>query len=160
MSLGETSIFLFDPDSASASVTKLALQQAGARNVNFKMSQEDALDIVMKRPPELLLVDLTDDEVAGADLIMQLRKAAKENAFPTRIVALIGQATREALQVAIKAGADTAIAKPLVPGALIKKLKGILSAEIPYLETASYKGPDRRRIPTEDEYAGDERRGG
>ena len=94
------------------------------------------------------------------ELEKRLRKAAKESAFPTRIVALIGQATKEALQVSIKAGADTAMAKPLIPNALTKKLKAVMAAEIPYLETDNYKGPDRRRIPMEDEYSGDERRTG
>lgn len=62
------------------------------------------------------------------------------------------------LKAVIKTGVDTALVKPLSPQMIQTKLRNLLNAEIPYVTVNDYFGPDRRRVPGDIGYFGEERR--
>lgn len=158
INLASLNILLFDTDRISASVTKLALQQSDNLNFIFCDNQETACQYHKDRPFNIALVDFTPTRFSpSAHLIRELRNPYKFEQSP-RIAALLSTANKQVLKAVIKAGVDTAWVKPLSPGAIQKKMISLLRAEIPYVTIDNYCGPDRRRVPTDIDYDGEERR--
>ena len=148
----------FDPNRDSAPIGRAALQTAGLINTHFHLDKDIAIAFQDATPMELIIVDLSPDTKAdGLALIRAARR--RKTATPPRILGLLAGGTREALMEAIKGGVDTVIAKPLIPDNLFKKIKQLLAAPQNYIEVKGYYGPDRRRIPSPDEFSGDDRRG-
>ncbi|MDX1737217.1 MAG: response regulator [Alphaproteobacteria bacterium] len=151
------SSMFFDPNRDSAAIGRAALQSAGVLNSQYQLHLDAAMEYAKASPPELVFVDLSPDtEVEGLKLIRFIR--AEKTDKPPRIMAFLGKGTRDALITAIKGGADTVVVKPLAPDSLHKKIKQLLQAPQNYITATKYYGPDRRRVPSEDEYGGDERR--
>ncbi|WP_259781378.1 hypothetical protein [Aestuariispira ectoiniformans] len=156
--LASLNILLFDTDRISASVTKLALQQSDDLNFIFCDNQETACQHHQHRPFNIALVDFTPTRFSpSAHLVRELRDPFKFERTP-RIVALLSAANKQILKAVIKAGVDTAWVKPLSPDVIQKKLISLLRAEIPYVTIDDYRGPDRRRVPADIHYDGEERR--
>ena len=152
------SCLFFDPSRESASVGRAVLQSAGLINTQYHLDVELAVEFQTSTPSELIIVDLSPDtKEQGLKLIKLVRRVKSENC--PRILGLLSAATREDLIEAIKAGVDTVEAKPLVPAKLYKKISSLLAAPQNYLEAKNYYGPDRRRVPSKDEFSGEERRG-
>ena len=152
-------IMLFDPDRNSASVTKLAMQQAGISLGKYAKNKEGALEAHEASPFQIILVEMTDEyQDAGTEVIQALRELPKESNPPPKIVTLLGQGTEEALRTSIAVGADSAWVKPLSATVLRKKLENLIAAKVPYYEADHYYGPDRRRVPDVKEFDGDDRR--
>lgn len=70
----------------------------------------------------------------------------------------MGTANKPMLKAVIKAGVDTAWVKPLSPQMIQKKLISLLNTDISYVTVDDYRGPDRRRVPSDIGYDGEERR--
>ena len=120
---------------------------------------DDALEVHKSSPVDIILVDLTgESEEESTEFIHTIRAIPKSECDPPKIICLLGQGTEEALRLSISMGADSAWVKPISPKALRKQLEHVLRSKIPYYEVEGYVGPDRRRVPDEAEYDGQEKR--
>ncbi|RED47738.1 response regulator [Aestuariispira insulae] len=157
--LDNVQIMLFDPDRNSASVTKLAMQQAGINLAKHAKEEAEALESHEASPFQIILVEMTDEFCElGAAFIRALRSLPKEQEPPPKVATLLGHGTEEALRTSIAVGADSAWVKPLSAIKLRKQLEHLLAATVPYYQAEEYFGPDRRRVPDDHEYDGTERR--
>lgn len=158
ISLGNLQVMLFDSDRTSAGVTKLALQQTNQINFKYFTEQKSALMHHQDQPFDVALVDFTPATTnTASSLITSLRDPTRFSKS-VRVVALLGTPSKPMLQAVIKAGADTAWVKPLSPRGILQKLKTLLKADIDYVVLDEYVGPDRRRVPGDLGYMGEERR--
>lgn len=151
------SCLFFDPSRESASVGRAVLQSAGLINAQYHLDVDLAVEYQASTPSELIIVDLSPDtKKNGLKLIKEVRSIKLDKS--PRVLGLLASATRENLIEAIKGGVDTVEVKPLVPSNLYKKINSLFAAPQNYFEAKNYYGPDRRRIPSKEEFSGEERR--
>ncbi|MFA5143839.1 MAG: response regulator [Candidatus Omnitrophota bacterium] len=83
---------------------------------------EEAMDIIQKTPPDLILLDLLLPKMQGDELCKKLKSDDKYKGIP--IILFTASAIRPSLPENIKAmGADDCILKPFVPEELLGKVK-------------------------------------
>ena len=79
-----------------------------------------ALDVATAFRPDLMIVDLVMPEMDGCDLVRRFRQIP--NFAHTNIVAITGQKGEELKALAIQAGFDTVLFKPVT----LKEIKAVL----------------------------------
>jgi CheY-like chemotaxis protein len=106
-------------------------------------SADAAMDIVKARNVDLILVEAQLSKMDGYDFIHWLRRSGlKPNAYtPTILIA--GHTPRDKVEKARDCGANYIVAKPLTPLVLLERIV-FISRDRPFVECASYVGPDRR----------------
>jgi uncharacterized protein YbcI/CheY-like chemotaxis protein len=97
-----------------------------------------ALDVATAFQPDLILVDLVMPEMDGCGLVTRLRQIP---AFAqTKIVAITGQKDQEHKSLAMKAGCDTVLFKPVA----LTEIKAVLASVVP-VGTHAGQAPKRAK---------------
>src|ERR1700720_2740229 len=103
-------VLVVDDNRDGADALGLLIEELG-NQVHVTYGGAQALDVATAFRPDLMLVDLVMPEMDGCDLVSRLRQVP---AFAqTRIVAITGQKAQEHKSVAMKAGFDTVLVKPV-----------------------------------------------
>jgi CheY-like chemotaxis protein len=124
-------VLIVDDDRDGADALGLLLEELG-NEVHVTYSGTQALDVATAFRADLLLIDLVMPEMDGCDLARQFRQIA--TFAKTKIVAVTGHKDAEHAALAMKAGFDSLLLKP-VP---LKELKALLDGIVV---------TDRRRTP-------------
>lgn len=106
---------------------------------------------------DVALIDVGLDGEDGLDLIRSIRMDKSHPARRMPFIVVSGQNRRDVVTLARDAGANAFLAKPVSAGALSTRVRAIVAAPQPFVESATYFGPDRRRRADPD-YCGPERR--
>jgi CheY-like chemotaxis protein len=83
-----------------------------------------ALQVVLFQRPDVIVLDLAMPRVTGTDVIGSLKGDPRTRTIPILVVS--GQ--HDARRVAIEAGADAYIQKPVLPDRLLSEVKRLLRA--------------------------------
>ncbi len=103
-------VLVVDDNRDGADALGLLVEDLGNRvHVTYRGTQ--ALDVAKTFRPDLMLVDLVMPEMDGSGLVNRLRKIP--GFAQTRIVAITGQKAPEHKSLAMKAGFDTVLFKPV-----------------------------------------------
>ena len=94
---------------------------AGAETV------EEALDIAVKAPPDLALVDIMMAPVEGLEFARTIRATAPAPLRDIPIIAMSGMDRVEGGEKALMAGCNHFIPKPLEPDELVRAVKRYIS---------------------------------
>ncbi|MFO7983076.1 MAG: sigma-54 dependent transcriptional regulator [Desulfuromonadales bacterium] len=100
-------ILVIDDEPHNTEALKLLLEKEGYK-IDSAASGEEALEILKKRPFEIVLTDLFLPGVSGIDIL----KKVKEDAPQTNVIVVTGQASAETAVEAMKEGAFDYITKP------------------------------------------------
>src|SRR6056297_3558479 len=93
-------ILVIDDEPHNTEALNLLLEKEGYK-IESAASGEEALDILEKRPFEIVLTDLFLPGVSGIDIL----KKVKEDAPQTNVIVVTGQASAETAVEAMKEGA-------------------------------------------------------
>jgi CheY-like chemotaxis protein/two-component sensor histidine kinase len=116
--LHDVRILVVDDDSDSLELLRLVLSGAGAR-VTAVRSAQDALDA--RGPFDLVISDIEMPEMDGYSLIRRVRSGDGAREVPA--IALTAHARAEDAQLAIRAGYQQHLRKPVEPAALLDAVK-------------------------------------
>jgi two-component system, OmpR family, KDP operon response regulator KdpE len=116
-------ILVIDDDPAVLKVVRRALESAGFQVLEASNGKA-ALEL-MDEKPNLVLQDLVLKDIAGYDLVANLRARLEENPIP--IIALSGYLAMPAEPWDTSAGFDAFLVKPLMPSELVETVKTWLS---------------------------------
>lgn len=144
---GKVNILIADSDERAAEIVKDILSAFGFRRIDIVTTGEDALKILKTRKVDLLLCEMNLGSVDGLALIRSVR-ALHTHTFLTHdlpIIMLTGRAGREQVQAARDAGVTEFVAKPFSAQTISRRLIEIIDAPREYIDTPTYKGPNRRR---------------
>ena len=158
MDFEQMDVYLFDSDSHTASVTRQAFAQAGVSSPNLILDRKKLIDILHHSRCDLLALDCEHSEGQRQQIIRDLRSGNCEINDRMRIVALTSQPTRELINEVIHAGADGVLVKPLVPAKIHHLIEQLTVNGPDYVVTPDYVGPNRRRLPDQEAFEGEERR--
>jgi CheY-like chemotaxis protein/uncharacterized protein YbcI len=117
-------VLVVDDNRDGADALGLLLEELG-NQVHVTYGGTQALDVATAFQPDLMLVDLVMPEMDGCGLVMRLRRIP---AFAqTKMVAITGQKDQQHKSLALKAGFDTVLVKPVA----LTEIKAVLASVVP-----------------------------
>jgi CheY-like chemotaxis protein len=118
----------------------------------------EAWDVLRKTALNIILLEWLDDAHDGLDFVRRIRNAED---FPNRaanIFMLTARGSLDDVERARRAGVDGYLRKPISALALQQRVRNVLVRPQPFVVTASYVGPCRRRRRPDLNYDGPMRR--
>lgn len=129
----------------------------GASDVVHARSIKEALDLLLERRCNLLLLDVSDAQQQALALIREVRKGHGKVPRELPIVAMMQAPTRALVEQLRDLGVNEILAIPVTAGHLTDRLKSVFEKPRDWVFTERYVGPDRRR--KKNEFEGQNRRG-
>ena len=119
-------ILIIDPDEAAARVTRALLTRVvPAAAVVVEPTVERGRRRVQERPPDILLLDVSANQLADERLIREVRALNPH----TRVIALAGGETRAARRLLATQQIDGYLEKASAPETLVRALRELLAQQ-------------------------------
>jgi CheY-like chemotaxis protein len=140
-------------------ILRTLLHGFGARDVVEAEDGAAALEAFSTSNPDIVFLDWEMPIFDGLELVQMIRQpGANANPF-VPIIMLTGHTERTRVTAARDAGITEFLAKPISAKGLYQRVFSVVAHPRPFIKTATYFGPDRRRS-TSSNYSGPERRKG
>ena len=104
-----------------------------------------ALEFLMAHPVDLVICDLNMKPMNGKRFTRYIRTGRDSPDPFLPIIICTGHAERVHIEDARDAGANEILRKPVSPMSLYARLQAIVETPRPFIKSATYTGPDRRR---------------
>lgn len=157
--LNRLRFLIVDDNAHMRRILRTLLNGFGAREVYEAEDGPSGLEIFTQYSPEIVITDWVMPGLDGLELTRMMRQPdAHGNAF-VAIIMLTGHSEKARVMAARDAGVTEFLAKPISANGLYKRLVNVIANPRPFVRTATYFGPDRRRTVNPN-YAGPERRKG
>ena len=147
-----------DNDSSRRLVVEL-LRASGFNNLTVARTAEDAIEQIESQMPDLILLDWGLPGMSGLDLARTIRHAAvnpdprfSNPAVP--IIMLTGRQSARDVTTARNAGIDEFVIKPFSTVSILKAICSCILRRRPFIVSAGYVGPCRRRAKKKYNYTG------
>jgi DNA-binding response OmpR family regulator len=127
----------------------------GAEVVHEAATVERALDMLTTAAPDIAILDQRLGLDDGLSLLRFIRHESANPYLPVIVLSADGRPVKVA--EARDAGANEFLVKPFTARGLYDRLQSVILRPRPFVRSAEYFGPDRRRRD-DPEYAGPERR--
>jgi two-component system, chemotaxis family, chemotaxis protein CheY len=144
VNLRDLAILVADPNSYLRRVIHGILRGFGANKV---MEVEHSLGLfqaLSNQKIDILLCDTRVPPHGGLKLIRTIRRNADNENRTVPIMLLSSDTSEATIKNARDAGANMVVAKPISPNSLYDRLGWIAFNPRPFIDTATYFGPDRR----------------
>ena len=115
------------------------------REVRQASDGAEALRSLREAPADIALVDLNMAPLDGVAFTRAVRTAPDSPDVYLPIIMLTGHVDRERVMAARDAGVTEFLLKPLTLANLIGRMEAVIHRPRPFVRTATYFGPDRRR---------------
>lgn len=155
--LSRLKVLAVDDNRHMTAILKAILQ--GFRINNFIEVREPtkAFATFNEFSPDIILLDYLMKPVDGLQIAKLIRTSAKSANPYVPIIMITGYASPEILGAARQAGVNEFLVKPISPTDLYNRMISVIFHPRPFVRTANYFGPDRRRH-RKDEFFGTDRR--
>ncbi len=98
-----------------------------SHQVSICLKGREALDVIRKTPPDLILLDLMMPEMSGEDVLKLIRQDQKLQALP--VILITARASEEDRIMGLSLGADDYLAKPIIPDELCLRVHNCLERQ-------------------------------
>ncbi|MFM8578872.1 MAG: response regulator [Planctomycetaceae bacterium] len=122
-SSGLTHVLVVDDEDDLQELVRYNLTKEGFR-VSCVGTGEDALKVVRRQPPDLIVLDLMLPAVDGLEVCRRLKGDSKTRDIP--IIMLTAKSEEHDMVAGLERGADDYIAKPFSPRVLAARVKALL----------------------------------
>ena len=129
----------------------------GVRKLFAVQEPTDAFDILKNHQVDLVLADLRLPVIDGIEFTSLVRNSNDSPDPFVPIIMITAHSEREKVEAARDAGVTEFICKPLTANTLYQRITSVAESRRPFVRTANYFGPDRRRR-NDPGYKGPERR--
>jgi CheY-like chemotaxis protein len=119
-------ILVADDDEDILALVSLTLGSEDHEILNARDGIE-AMEIVIDRHPDVLVLDLRMPILTGHDVLRMLREKGATN--ETRVIVLSAYVQRETVERVLEEGADSFMSKPFDPEALRERVETVLASE-------------------------------
>jgi CheY-like chemotaxis protein len=121
-------VLVVDDDASSREVVASMLQGYGA-NVTTADGGERAFNLLRQHPPDVLIADLAMPQVTGIDLIHRVRELRSDQGGAIPAIAVSAFASETDRRLALQAGFDCHLAKPVEPEELASVLLSAMARQ-------------------------------
>lgn len=159
---------VFDPSGLTALVLDENHYERGItldllRSMGFARAQGaantmEAWDLVLKANPNVILMEWLDAAHNGLDFARRLRMSEEAPNRAVSMFMLTARGSQADVESARMAGVDGYLRKPISAVALRQRVRVAVTNPQPFIVTASYVGPCRRRKRSDLNYLGPKRR--
>jgi len=118
----------------------------------------EAWDTLKRTDPHIVLTEWIDDANDGLDFVRRVRMSEDAPNRAVSIFMLTGRGSLGHVEIARQAGVDGYLRKPISALALQQRVRTVITKPQPFIVTASYVGPCRRRKRPDLNYMGPRRR--
>jgi two-component system, OmpR family, phosphate regulon response regulator PhoB len=132
----EKSVVVVEDEKAIADLVAFHLEQRGFEAV-VRMEGRKALELLEKRVPSLLILDLMLPDMDGIEILKRLRSNAKTAQLP--VILLTARAEEADRVLGLEMGADDYVVKPFSPRELMLRVEKLI---------ASRRKADESQTPT------------
>lgn len=155
--LASLHVLVVDDNAHMRSIVVAILRGIGIGTVKEACDGADALEVMRAGVPDIVIADLNMDPIDGLDFARMVR-TAPDSPFPfVPIIMMTGHTERSKVMAARDAGINELLAKPISARTLLDRIIAVIDRPRPFIKTANYVGPCRRRTTPKD-FAGPWRR--
>lgn len=126
--LSKSTIMMVDDEPINTEMVKMFLEDAGYSNFITIHDSTLAYDVVVKKQPDVILLDLKMPKVSGFDILVRIRTHVKLKHIP--VIILTSSTDAETKLRALRLGANDFLGKPVDPSELILRIRNTLAAKI------------------------------
>ena len=158
MDLKALRILVVDDNRHAAEIVKSILGSLGAQEIRQATTAHRAFEAMQREMFDVIIVDQNlgkGDE--GVQLVRRIRNDPASPCPYVAILMLTGYTEHRRVTAARDAGVSEFLSKPFTVAALLRRIDALIHNPRPFVRSADYFGPDRRRR-AEPTYAGPERR--
>ncbi|WP_309644809.1 response regulator [Phenylobacterium sp.] len=157
VSLNRIRFLIIDDNAHAINLVKAMLRGFGSDQLYDAQTIETAKQRMKANPADIVILDYMMGEEEGVTFARWLRNDPESPNQFTPIIMLTGHADRDRVMAARDAGVNEFCVKPVTPADLMKRIVWVIDHGRPFVRSASYFGPDRRRRD-DPKYTGPERR--
>ncbi len=138
-------VLLVDDNQHMRSIVSAVLAGVGVLQVRECWDGAEALDALRQWPADVAIVDFQMSPIDGVEFTKLVRNAADSPNPFLPIIMLTGHAERAKVMECRDAGVTEFVVKPVTARAVLDRLNNVIFKPRPFVRTAEYFGPDRRR---------------
>jgi len=153
----ELTALVVDPNHYSRGISVDQLRGMGFRRALSAANSAEGWDQLCKSNPDIVLVEWLESMDDGLDFVRRIRASEEAPNRAVNIFMLTSRGAQADVETARKAGVDGYLRKPISALALKKRVRTVVLNPRPFVVTATYVGPCRRRFQ-EPAYVGPLRR--
>lgn len=157
VSLERVRFLLVDDNVHMLNIVKTILRGFGALQVFEAKTTPEALDRLKHDKIDIVVLDYQMGEEDGVVFVKRLRSSPDSPAPYVPVIMLTAHSERARVEAARDAGATEFCVKPVTAADMMKKVAMVIDRPRPFVRSADYFGPDRRRHD-DPAYRGEERR--
>lgn len=150
--LSTAKILIVDDMKPMLSLTKSILNIFGFKNVYVASSGEEALQLVIKNDPDLVITDWVMEPMDGLELTKELRKNPLCPNPYVPVVMMTGFSSKLRVEQARDYGITEFLVKPFTSRDLYSRITQIIEKPRQFVDSGAFFGPDRRRRHMKDYY--------
>ncbi len=136
--LCESLVMMVDDEETTIEVLEAVLEDFGYRNFVTTTRSSEAIDLLMREPVDVVLLDINMPEVTGFDILRDMRSRPELEHVP--VIILTASNDSKTKLEALHLGATDFLAKPVDPSELALRLRNTLAAKS-YLDRLTYFDP-------------------
>lgn len=155
--MNRLTVLIVDDNKHMITIVKTLLRGFGISHFIEANDAAEAFDMVRSEHIDFIIVDYLMEILDGTDFVRLVRTGDDSPNPFVPIIMLTAYSERSKVIAARDAGVTEFCCKPVTAKELFRKVRSIVNTPRPFVRTASYFGPDRRRIKSEN-YRGPERR--
>ena len=121
------------------------LRAIGVRQVFEANDGAEALQIMRTHQIDIIMSDLAMQPLDGIDFVRLLRNSPDSPNPMAPVIMITGHSTQRRVQEARDVGVNEFLSKPVTARGVLERIAQVVDNPRPYVRTANYFGPDRRR---------------
>lgn len=157
MRYDQLQILVVDDNQHTRLLVTEILRAIGVNNVHEAADGSAGLQQLREHQVDIIFTDLSMQPMDGIEFVRRVRGDADSPNQMAPVVMVTGHFTLAKVAAARDAGVNEFLTKPLTARGVIERLQRVIEHPRPFVRTADYFGPDRRRRQ-DPEYRGARRR--
>jgi CheY-like chemotaxis protein len=133
------------------------LRAIGVRHVFDATDGAEALQLMRSQPVDIIMSDLAMQPLDGIDFVRLLRNSPDSPNPMAPVIMITGHSTMKRVNEARDVGVNEFLSKPVTAKGVLERISRVVENPRPFIRTANYFGPDRRRR-SDPSYEGPKRR--
>ncbi len=152
-------ILLVDDNQHMRAIVTMILEGIGVKHVRETRDGSEALEVLRDWPADMAIADFQMFPMDGVEFTRLVRNSPDSRNPYLPIIMMTGHSEQSRVMEARDAGVTEFLVKPLTAKAVIERINVVIFRPRPFVRTAGYFGPDRRRR-NDPAFAGPWRRAG
>lgn len=150
-------VLIIDDSIYMRQIIKILLHGMGFHKIFEAGDGTDALVLMKNNPFDIIFLDWEMPIMNGIEFIRVIRKSSEPYDHLIPIIMVSGHSELKRITEARDAGINEFVVKPLSVQTLYTRIVSVIEKPRPFIKTASFFGPDRRRKPPSN-FSGTEQR--